>query len=848
MECGFEAHNIKQQTLKKMKKEWEEEAGEDGRNAESSSRPMYTTVGSLAHDNLALHLHPPVRRVRPQVRLFAPSPRVGDPLGPRLPQFMPQYDPTGNLKPYYTISPIQPSYDNSLQPHPSHPHSHPCSVARGFPPFTHGSLPSSPCGSLHTLALLSSPSVLPGYAPIQQNRERAVRPPDEKKTYQDDHLFFAHVKGSGADAQATSTAASLAAGSSKVPNIITSSNVRNSTSSTLKKGKTGQNRSQSYPKPHPQPRVTPFASDQHSLEATNRVVPAKAGEVPSPAPTLILPPSSFPSSHAYHQPPPPSLTNPGTSFNFPTHATRHETKNSDGNKSASYGALPPSKSVSVKDAALSGAYVVLEGPEKCSSSGKNSFKFAGSPIGHLPFTEEIELRRQANIARLLARSIVLEEAPSSSDIQEMASNMNGDFSRSTRRNPGLVPAPNWRQRPLATPATPGSVFHTSITRPQSTIGSSVPTFSGYVNAPFPLAGCSSTIGVQPQLAHNAISVPTKALISPYIPGPTSILATGPGAPQPLSAGPPGFRRMDPSFLQERTVPAGRPLQQTATVASHGSYHYGPYHPNQAYRGQAFVSISTNSGPQHGFHATMPPPNVNRVGTVTPVTTRSWTPATSIKSAKKESKPRATSGQKVSDGYVQVSAFIKPPYRLANQGKITDTQMADQVVKYYPKGLPSNFSKPERVDPVPNDWTRYYPRNPGKVGCMRQEAATDGFEYQAPKPETPKLKTCEYGAIGQERYGSGIPGTDQYWRNQEQLDMTKATSKAGWNGETPAQVAQHKAEGPPGWAHLQERRNQALSKGPLGVKTSENCVSSPGLTPTTLSPAHNGEGKMVGHKQ
>ena len=356
--------------------------------------------------------------------------------------------------------------------------------------------------------------------------------------------------------------------------------------------------------------------------------------------------------------------------------------------------------------------------------------------------------------------------------------------------------------------------------------------------------------MQPQLARNAMSVPPNAFMPPpYMPAPTPILATGPGAPQPLSAGPPGTRRMDPQVLQERVPPAVGPAQQTMNTANHGAYQYGAYPPNQAYRGQPLVPIGTNSGPQNGFHGTAPTAkDVNSGGgvTETPVAMGPLTPESSIKSAEKESK--AAPGQKASDGYAQVSAFLKPPYRLANQGNITDTQAADQVVKYYPNGLPSNFSKPESVDPVPSEWTRYYPRNPGELGCVRQEAGKGGFQYHAPNPETPKPMRCEFGAIGQERYGSGVPGTNQYWRNKEQLDMTNKTSKAGWNGEAPGQVGQQKVEGPPGWALHQEQRSRALVNELLDGKSSENHVSSPNMTTTILSPGHNGESKMVGHKQ
>ena len=118
---------------------------------------------------------------------------------------------------------------------------------------------------------------------------------------------------------------------------------------------------------------------------------------------------------------------------------------------------------------------------------------------------------------------------------------------------------------------------------------------------------------------------------------------------------------------------------------------------------------------------------------------------------------------------------------ANSLRIVDTLTTTEASRYYPGGLPSNFSADKIVDPLPPNWAEYYPRNPRSLIDVRQEARKSGWKPQPnthnPEPELPAQARNPYGVIGQEQSSQGIHKAAQEY----QKEKDRQTSNAGWNG-------------------------------------------------------------------
>lgn len=269
---------------------------------------------------------------------------------------------------------------------------------------------------------------------------------------------------------------------------------------------------------------------------------------------------------------------------------------------------------------------------------------------------------------------------------------------------------------------------------------------------------------------------------------SSILATGPGAPQPLTAGPPGLRRLEPSGLQERA--AALAAQSDTGDYSDSQYIFGttsvpsskdmnaatPFWPELSCQSQMgnsqFGRSCVAMGSSPSSHMGSPQTPVSNV--VASATSRRRHQKISIEIS------NSYRGQRHIETDVSpklpTHSFFEP---ITGSSRIVDTLTAEEAAKYFLKGFPDNFSAPEYIDPVPYDWQEYYPRKPFFSRTMRQEVQIKkSWNYHRPKPSAEKPGQ---NTIGQERKKPKLQDFDYPRLSDEQIQIWRYQSSRGWNG-------------------------------------------------------------------
>ncbi|KAI1343339.1 hypothetical protein F5Y15DRAFT_427779 [Xylariaceae sp. FL0016] len=151
----------------------------------------------------------------------------------------------------------------------------------------------------------------------------------------------------------------------------------------------------------------------------------------------------------------------------------------------------------------------------------------------------------------------------------------------------------------------------------------------------------------------------------------SVLSKGPGAPAPLTAGPPGVRKLKTFSLESTSNAFHNSLRKHAEFDDDISV------PNPYNFRLQFVS----SQQQRGLTTNNPPP----------------TP--SLKSD------------------IGTAHILNPIPKSVT--KVYDTRTEDEVRKFYPDGLPSNFDRSGTLS-LPHDWTHEYPRHDQFLKQQRPE--------------------------------------------------------------------------------------------------------------------------------
>ncbi|KAH8884319.1 hypothetical protein GQ53DRAFT_829979 [Thozetella sp. PMI_491] len=197
-----------------------------------------------------------------------------------------------------------------------------------------------------------------------------------------------------------------------------------------------------------------------------------------------------------------------------------------------------------------------------------------------------------------------------------------------------------------------------------------------------------------------------------LPSASNSLATGPGAPQPLTAGPPGQRQYKPSTFEGAIKALGESTETSkALVISepHNTEHI-PSTMRPCWSEEGSSSI--------GFVEAMPKGKQVESSTAAPELQDPERPRGSATRCLPDG-PHSTADVNVGRRLHQVAQdstlgelSIKSTVAgmsAEHHQHIRDTEDADTIHKYYPRGFPKNYNG--NYERIPSDWMKHYPLHP-----------------------------------------------------------------------------------------------------------------------------------------